>query len=125
MELIKRGTPDFMFPDDRGLLVQVAHDSFRQVNAVFTKKGAVRGRWHYHKTAEEAFFVLQGRIRITAALGEQKETAEFTAGELFTVLPFVRHNVEFLEDTSMVVLYSVPVERPDGTKDIYDAPEAR
>ena len=38
--LIKRIKPDFVFDDDRGTIVQLVHDGYKQVNTVFTKKGA-------------------------------------------------------------------------------------
>ena len=119
MELIERMTPDFSFPDERGLLVQIAHDNFRQVNAVFTKQGAVRGNFHYHKETDEVFFVLSGRVRVTAGKDGRTQEAVFGAGEMFRIGAWVRHSFAYLEDTSLVVLYSVPVERADGTKDIY------
>lgn len=122
MELIEKLTPDFSFEDDRGLLVQLVHGGYTQVNAVFTKKGAVRGNYHYHTGTKEAFFVLSGRMRVTAVLGGKTETAEFRRGDMFRIAENVRHNCEYLEDTHLVVLYTVPVEGPDGARDIIPDP---
>lgn len=119
MELIKRLKPDFLFEDDRGLLVQLVHDGYRQINAVFTKKGAVRGNFHYHKETDEAFFILAGRVKVTAALDGAEETAEFGAGEMFLIPRSVRHTFVYTEDTYLVGMYPVPVEKPDGSKDIH------
>lgn len=120
--LIERLTPDFSFADDRGLLVQLVHGGYTQVNAVFTKKGAVRGRWHYHAHTREVFFVLSGSVRVSASKDGAYETAEFKTGDMFAVGEYVRHNFEYLEDTCLTVLYTRPVEAPDGARDILTDP---
>ena len=122
MKLIEKLTPDFTFPDDRGLLVQLVHEGYRQVNAVFTKKGAVRGNYHYHSSTDEVFFVLGGRVAVTAVLDGVTDTAEFCTGDMFRIPVNVRHNCRYLEDTNLVVLYTNPVDRPDGTRDIIPDP---
>ena len=122
MELLESLTPDFIFPDERGLLVQICRSGYSQINAVFTKKGAVRGNFHYHKNTKEAFFVLSGKIRVTAALEDLREVREYSAGDMFLVRENVRHSFEYLEDTYLVGLYTRGVENPDGTKDIHTDP---
>lgn len=119
MELLKILTPDFTFADDRGTLTQICSGGYTQVNAVFTKKGAVRGNFHYHKNTKEAFFILSGKVRVAAARGEFREERVFQTGEMFLIEENVRHSFEYLEDTYLVGLYTVPVEGPDGTKDIF------
>ena len=118
MELIKILTPDFVYPDDRGLLVQLCRGGYRQINAVFTKKGAVRGNWHYHAHTDEAFFILSGRIRLSARKDGVTEEREFTTGDMFLIPENVRHTFVYLEDTYLVGMYTAGVENPDGTKDI-------
>ena len=125
MELIEKLTPDFSFPDDRGLLVQLVHEGYRQVNAVFTKKGAVRGNYHYHRNTDEVFFILNGRVEITAVRDKKRESAVFSTGDMFRIPVEVRHNCSYLEDTNLVVLYSVPVDQPDGTRDIIPDPNIK
>ncbi len=122
MALISILKPDFAFADDRGLLVQIAHGSVSQVNAVFTKKGAVRGNLHYHKLNEEIFFVISGKIRVIvyADVPDAVEEYFFTGGDMFMIPPYVRHTFEYLDDTYLTVLYSSGVELPDGSKDIYN-----
>ena len=119
MELIKILTPDFVYPDERGLLVQICRDGYRQINAVFTKKGAVRGNLHYHTQTKEAFFILSGRVRVTAQLNGITEEREFITGDMFLIEEYVRHTFVYLEDTCLVGLYTAGVENPDGTKDIH------
>ena len=119
MALIEYLTPDFTFTDDRGTLAQLVHGGCTQVNAVFTKKGAVRGNLHYHAHTKEIFYVLAGRVRVTAVSADgETETAELGAGAMFRVNEGIRHTFAYLEDTYLTVLYTRPVEAPDGTKDI-------
>ena len=119
MELIEILTPDFMYPDERGLLAQLCRGGYSQVNAVFTRQGARRGCGHYHKQTDEAFFVLTGRVRVSAFLDGESREREFSAGEMFRIRANVRHTFDYLEDTCLVVLYTRPVELPDGAKDIH------
>ncbi len=112
-------TPDFVFADERGMLCQLVHDGFRQVNVVFTKRGAKRGNFHYHKCNEELFYLISGRIRVTLARGEQTQELEFSAGDMFQIHKEVRHDFSFLEDTLLVGCYDRGVELPEGGKDIY------
>ncbi|MBR0509010.1 MAG: cupin domain-containing protein [Clostridia bacterium] len=119
MQLIQILTPDFCYPDERGLLVQICRGGYSQINAVFSKKGAVRGNMHYHKHTREAFFILSGRVRVTAERGAEKEERVFGTGDMFGVGPYVKHTFEYLEDTYLTVLYTSPVDGPDGVRDIY------
>ncbi len=113
-------SPDFEFSDDRGMLVQIAHDRFRQVNAVFTKKGKKRGRGHYHVLTSEAFFIIRGKVLVSVERDGYAEEAVFGTGDMFSIQPLVKHSFDYLEDTYMVVLYSEPIELPDGKKDIVE-----
>ena len=119
VRLIKILKPDFVFPDERGLLVQICREGYKQINAVFTKKGAVRGNLHYHKHTKEAFFVLSGHIRVMAEKNGMSEEREFGAGDMFMIEENVRHTFYYLEDTYLVGLYTEGVEGPDGAKDIH------
>ena len=119
MKLLKDLSPDFCYPDERGLLVQICSGGYRQINAVFTKKGAVRGNFHYHKNTREAFFIISGKVRVTASLNGVSECRTYRTGDMFLVEEYVRHSFEYLEDTYLVGLYTSGVENPDGTKDIY------
>ena len=119
MELIKKLKPDFVFEDERGTLFQITHTPYGQTNAVFTKKGAVRGGFHYHKETKEVFFVISGEIKVTVKLDGVSEEHIFKDGEMFLIDENVRHSFEYLEDTYLVVFYPSCVEKEDGTKDIY------
>ena len=118
MKLVEILKPDFAFEDDRGLLCQITHEPFAQVNAVFTKKGAVRGNDHYHKQTKEVFFVISGKIDLSVSCEGVSENHIFKTGDMFMVPENVRHSFTFCEDTYLVALYTSGVELADGTKDI-------
>ena len=118
MKLVEIMKPDFIFEDDRGLLCQVSHESFAQVNAVFTKKGAVRGNFHYHRQTREIFFVISGEIELSVYCGDLSEKHHFKTGDMFMIPEEVRHSFLYCEDTYLVAFYTSAVELPDGTKDI-------
>lgn len=120
MALIELTAPDFTFTDERGTITQIVSGGYRQVNAVFTKKGSRRGRMHYHKENKEAFFVISGKTVVRAEKDGEREEHVFSAGDMFVINEYVRHDFEYPEDTYIVGLYSGCVERPDGTKDIYE-----
>ena len=120
MALIEKLTPDFSFTDERGTLTQLVSGGYNQVNAVFTKAGAVRGRFHYHKENKETFFIISGSVRVRAELDGETEEYVFSSGDMFLVNEYVRHDFRYLEDTYLVGMYSGCVEKADGTKDIYE-----
>lgn len=119
MSLVKNLKPDFVFEDERGMLAQLVSSGYTQVNAVFTKKGAVRGNFHYHKTTKECFFVLSGKIKVTLCLGEKTEKHIFKTGDMFLVEENVKHSFDYIEDTYLVVMYTDCVEMENGEKDIF------
>lgn len=123
MKLIEILTPDFCFNDERGRLTQLCSGGYNQINAVFTKKGAVRGRMHYHKENTEVFFIIDGEVTVTVSYAGLCETHKFSTGDMFSVPPFVRHDFAYTKDTCLVGMYSGCVEKPDGTKDIYSDEE--
>ena len=109
--------PDFEFSDDRGDLVQLVHDGYRQVNMCFSKGGTVRGG-HYHAVNREAFYIADGEVVITLSDAEKTETYTFKKGDMFAVEKNVVHSLDFRKDTTMIVMYDIGVEFADGTKDI-------
>ena len=118
MKLIEILSPDFTFTDDRGTITQIVHGGFSQINAVFTKAGKLRGNFHYHEHTKELFYIISGKIRLTVKYNGVTEEYTFSDGDMFMVNENVRHTFLYLEDTYLVGLYTVPVEKEDGTKDI-------
>lgn len=119
MKLVEILKPDFVFEDDRGLLTQITHENYAQVNAVFSKKDAVRGNFHYHKNTKEVFYVISGKIEVELYLDEIREKHLFQKGDMFVISENVRHSFDYKEDSYLVVLYTKRVENKDGTKDLY------
>ena len=105
---------DFEFTDERGMLVQLIHEGYRQINVITSKKGVVRGG-HYHKRNEEAFYIVSGELEVDV----NGETSHFEAGDFFGIEANDIHSFRFLTDTVLVSMYSDGVELPDGTKDIF------
>ena len=116
--LIEKLNPDFVFDDNRGRIVQLVHDGYKQVNTVFSKKGAVRGNMHYHTVNNELFYIIHGSVLLKAQKDGQQEEYIFESGDMFLVKKGVRHNFSFLSDTQLIGLYDVGVEI-DGKKDIF------
>ena len=111
-------TPDFRFSDDRGMLVQLVHGGYTQVNVVTTKRGVVRGN-HYHKLCREAFYVISGSVNVILTAGGKRGETMFSAGDFFEIPPMVLHEMSYPEDCVMVALYDRPVEDENGDKDIH------
>lgn len=118
MEIYEKLKVDYDFCDERGHLTQLVHDGYKQVNVLESKKGVKRGG-HYHKISSEAFFVVSGCVEVTLKNGEEKKTIKFSKNDFFLILPKIVHSLYFLDDCILVAMYDIPVELPDGTKDIY------
>ena len=101
---------DFKFCDDRGELIQLVHNGYRQINYITAKKGCLRGG-HYHKLNTEAFFVISGSFTLEVfKLGSQeKKIYEIKPGDFFCIHPEVTHSFSFTEDTQMISMYSLGV----------------
>lgn len=110
--------PDFAFSDERGSLYQLVHSGWQQVNVSKTYKGTIRGG-HYHKETREAFFVIEGQLEVELENGADKERHIFKSGDFFMIEPYAVHSFTFTDDTLMVALYDKPVEKSDGSKDIF------
>jgi len=120
MNIIKVLKPDFSFSDERGEIIQLVSKGYNQVNFVNTKKGSLRGNFHYHKRNKELFYIIKGKIILTVEKNNETETKAFSSGEMFLIDEYVKHKFEFLEDTELIGLYSDKVENDDGTKDIFE-----
>ena len=117
--LIKDIHTDFQHADDRGSLTQLAHDSIGQVNVLVSRKGTTRGN-HYHKISTESFYVVNGCVEVKCSKGDTVEDRVFSTGDFFQIKPYVMHSMMFSEDSVLVAMYDVCVEKDDGTKDIYN-----
>ncbi|MDR3164749.1 MAG: cupin domain-containing protein [Synergistaceae bacterium] len=119
--LIKIFAPDFTYSDERGVITQLVHGGYSQVNVVTTTKGARRGRMHYHQFNTEAFYVISGAFELICRVaGGTNEHYTFKTGDFFSVPPYIGHDFYFTEDTVLVGLYNIGVDLPDGTRDIIE-----
>ncbi len=118
MSLFELLDVDFNFKDNRGELNQLVHGGYQQVNVLYSKKGVVRGG-HFHKKATEAFFVVDGSVEVSLKNMNDSDVEVFKKGQFFKIRPNIIHSMRFLEDCTLVALYDVPVDKEDGSKDIY------
>lgn len=116
IEILK---PNFEFEDERGKLIQLVREGFSQFNIIFSKASVLRGN-HYHKENKEAFYVISGEFDLTAEKDGVFETFTFGQGDMFLIPPYVNHSFSYRADTLLASMYSLGVERPDGTKDIFN-----
>lgn len=119
-EMIEFIKPDFSFQDDRGTLVQLCRDGWKQINVTSTKAGVFRGG-HYHKHNKEAFYIIEGEIEINLTKDGKQETITVQSGDFFILKPYAVHSFNFKKNTVMVALYDKGVEEANGQKDIYAA----
>ncbi len=119
--LIERLQTDFEHRDERGILIQLCRRGYSQINFITSTGGALRGG-HYHQLNTEAFYMIQGRCRVTARKDGISETEEFTAGDFFRIGPYITHEFEYLEDSALISMYSLGVELQDGGLDSYVLP---
>ena len=117
-ELFQIIKPDFEYSDQRGQLKQLVHDGWKQVNVLVTNAGVIRGI-HYHKISREAFYLLSGSVDVRFRNGENHSERHFVANDFFVVLPGTVHELSFPENCVMVQMYDIPVEKEDGSKDIF------
>lgn len=118
--LIRIMEPDFIHKDGRGLLVQLVHGGYKQVNAVVSEAKTERGG-HYHKLNKETFYVISGEFTLRAELDGKQEEYQFGDGDMFEIPPYVLHGFEYARKTILVAMYDMGVELEGGGKDIYPA----
>lgn len=117
MNLIEFLKPDFEFENENGILIQLVHDGWKQVNAIFSKGGSVRGG-HCHKYNKETFYIISGTFKLVVWKDDKKEEYWIKAGDMFLIYEYVFHTFEYAEDTWLVSMYSNGVVMDFG-KDIW------
>lgn len=110
--------PDFSFSDERGFLVQLCRDGWKQVNVSGSEAGTSRGG-HYHERNREAFFVVEGHIDMTLEYQGAVQKCSARKGDFFVLAPHVIHTFYYPVRTVTVAMYDNGVENGDGTKDIH------
>ena len=115
---VKSLSPEFLYTDERGSLTQLVSSGYSQVNILVSNSSVTRGG-HYHKVCREAFYVIEGSVRVTAENGGELNEQIFRQGDFFEIYPDTAHEMYFPERCIMAVLYDRPVETEFG-KDIYE-----
>lgn len=123
--MIEQMQPDFHFEDERGLICQLVSKGWNQFNVIVTKAGSRRGRMHYHTQNIEAFYIISGKIdyQCQSVQTGESEWCIFSAGDFWSVQPYIGHDFYFLEDTVHIAMYDLGVNLPDGTRDIIELGE--
>lgn len=116
--LIQFLKPDFEHVDERGKLVQLVHDGWKQVNVIESKAGQVRGN-HYHKMNKEAFYVVKGEFDLWLEKNGESETYHLTTGQMFQIESYVIHTFEFRKDSILIGFYDTGIEMAGIEKDIF------
>lgn len=117
-ELFVKLSVDYEHIDARGKLSQLAHEGYSQVNVLETHGGTVRGG-HYHKVSKEAFFVVKGSVEVSLRKGKNSGCHLFHPGDFFMIPPYTIHSMYFPDDCILVAMYDNPIEKKDGSMDIY------
>jgi quercetin dioxygenase-like cupin family protein len=94
--------------DARGQIVQVVSGSmWKQLNVIFRKKNSMGGG-HYHKRTHEFFYVLKGVLLLNTQSinGKNNYNYKLQKGDCFEILPEEQHYMKFIEESTLIVLYS-------------------
>lgn len=116
-----RFKPTFEYEDERGILREVIRrDNYRQLNEAIRHKGQNHGL-HYHKTNEELFYIISGKVQVKIINVKTKKKTEFIANatEGFIIEPYEVHDIHYLEDTIFIVLHSLPFNKDNSDIHIY------
>lgn len=113
--LIEYIKTDFEHRDERGALVQIFREGWRQVNIIQTVAKANRGG-HYHRSNRELFYVIEGSFKLTckSLTSGLTQSVDVQKQDLFIIPPYVAHSFYFPEDTLLLTAYDNGVETPNG-----------
>lgn len=110
--------PNFRYDDQRGNLVQLVREGYKQFNVVTTHAGVFRGG-HYHKINKEAFYVISGEFQLLLDKDGVHEEYTFKEGDMFEIEPYVMHGFNYIKESTLVAMYDIGVELQDGEMDSY------
>jgi len=108
--MIKKIPNYFSHSDDRGDITGIINTgTWEEMNFITSIAGTVRGG-HYHKHTTEAFYILEGRVKInTRNIHDSnnhihEETVH--SGDFFIIEPFVLHTFTVVKDAKWLNLLS-------------------
>jgi dTDP-4-dehydrorhamnose 3,5-epimerase-like enzyme len=111
--------------DDRGTLIEVMNrGAWRSVLCGSMRRGAVMGH-HYHNQAEVFVFLTSGRADVGLCDPHTMQTTRMTVGaEQGILLPTgISHALRFTEDSTFVMLKSLPYDPASGDTVHYPVPD--
>jgi quercetin dioxygenase-like cupin family protein len=119
--MINRIAHYFSHSDDRGSIQGLINiGTWEEVNYITSLAGTVRGN-HYHKYAQEAFFILEGEIKVQSKnLNNPDAPVDediVTQGDFFIVKPFVVHTFFIVKDAKWLNFLSHKVD--ENNKDFF------
>ena len=119
--MVKRIKPEFEFADERGKLLQLCSNGWKQINVSYSKKNVARGS-HYHKKNREMFYIIKGVcvLGLTDTKSGNSEEVTLHEGDMVIVEPYAKHTFRYEEDTIMLAAYDIGFLLPDGTKDVFE-----
>jgi dTDP-4-dehydrorhamnose 3,5-epimerase-like enzyme len=104
--------------DDRGAFLGiVSSGTWREVNFLESRAGAVRGN-HYHRESEEIIFLLRGQAEVELVDARdpgRRAVVRLEGGTGVEVHPFMVHTVRYLTDCEQISLLdrSFDPDHPD------------
>jgi quercetin dioxygenase-like cupin family protein len=95
--------------DDRGSIMDLIEGAnINSVTFISFKKGAVRGN-HYHKQTIQWNYVIQGKIKLVAQVGDEPvEETILEKGGFAVTEPMEKHALVGIEDSEMLVFTQGP-----------------
>jgi dTDP-4-dehydrorhamnose reductase len=111
--------PYFYFEDQRGKILGLLQTgNWKEINYIESQKKCIRGN-HYHKRTKEAFFIIDGKIKVILKDLKNNKTKIFYVqkGDIFIVNKYVLHTFEIIKNASWINMLSKPMNEND--KDIH------
>lgn len=111
--------PYFNFSDGRGEIEGIFQGkNWQEINIIRSIKGCIRGN-HYHRETLEAFYVIEGKIKVTLVdiKTKEKNCYNLSAGDIFTIPLMTNHTFEILETAEWINMLSKPTV--PGHEDIH------
>lgn len=102
--------PEFTHSDDRGQLVQLVSDGWKQINVTFSRSHILRGG-HYHKINRELFYIISGEVavKLLNVITQEQQELKVAKNRMFVIEKFTVHTFDFLQDTTMLACYDMGV----------------
>ena len=91
------------FLDERGEIINIADGMLGDVAVIHSKINAVRAN-HVHESDWHLSYCLTGSLNYSYREGEEVQTIRIRAGELFFTPAGVPHRMDFMLDTTLVVV---------------------